>query len=239
MEALSNLWESALAKSEAPSFVLILVAVLVATVLTIDPFWRFTRNLITVVHEGGHALVAVLVGRRISGIKLRADTSGVTISKGNPTGLGVIAVTSAGYTAPATLGLALLWFSVAGKSFLALLLLTVLAALMFLSVRNLFGFILTIPIGVALYYTLQLNPSVQTGVVTFLAVFLSVASMRPIIELQRSRLAGVAEESDADQLQRLTFIIPGVAWVGWFALWSIAAIAVEALLIWKLLLSTA
>lgn len=32
------------------------------------------RHLVTVVHEAGHAVVAVLVGRRLSGITLHRDT---------------------------------------------------------------------------------------------------------------------------------------------------------------------
>ena len=39
--------------------------------------WRLARNIVTIVHEAGHALVAVLVGRRLQGIRLHSDTSGV------------------------------------------------------------------------------------------------------------------------------------------------------------------
>ena len=42
--------------------------------------WRWTRTVPTIVHEGGHALVAVLTGRRLTGIRLHADTSGRVLS---------------------------------------------------------------------------------------------------------------------------------------------------------------
>ena len=43
--------------------------------VAIHAIWRVTRNVITIAHEGGHALLAVLSGRRLSGIKLHSDTS--------------------------------------------------------------------------------------------------------------------------------------------------------------------
>ena len=32
------------------------------------PLWRWTRTVVTIAHEGGHALVAVLAGRGLTGI---------------------------------------------------------------------------------------------------------------------------------------------------------------------------
>lgn len=43
--------------------------------------WRLVRILTTVVHEAGHAVVAMLVGRRLQGIRLHSDTSGLTVSR--------------------------------------------------------------------------------------------------------------------------------------------------------------
>ena len=61
--------------------------------------------MITIVHEAGHALVAVLVGRRLSGIRLHSDTSGLTLTKGKPYGPGMVLTALAGYVAPSLLGL--------------------------------------------------------------------------------------------------------------------------------------
>ena len=38
--------------------------------------WRVSRNAITIAHEGGHGLIALLTGRRLDGIRLHSDTSG-------------------------------------------------------------------------------------------------------------------------------------------------------------------
>ena len=60
------------------------------------------------VHEAGHAVVALATGRRLDGIRLHTDTSGLTVSSGRPRGPGMIATAGAGYLAPSVLGLAAL-----------------------------------------------------------------------------------------------------------------------------------
>jgi hypothetical protein len=223
MELVNGVWEKLIAVQAKPETWMLVTAWVIAFLLTATPLWQVARNAITVVHEGGHALMAVLWGRRIAGIKLHSDTSGVTISSGKPYGLGVIFTTAAGYTAPAALGLFLAYLSSEGRSFLALVILGVSMVLIFLSIRNLWGIIVTVPLTVGLYYILQLNDSVQTFALIAVAAFLTVASTRPIIELQRARNKGEAEDSDADQLQKLTFLIPGILWVGFFLAFSLAA----------------
>src|SRR5439155_162713 len=63
-------------------------------------------NAITIAHEGGHALVAVLAGRRLRGIRLHSDTSGLTLTRGRPTGPGMVLSLLAGYLTPSLLGVA-------------------------------------------------------------------------------------------------------------------------------------
>lgn len=223
MEILQNFWERLIAVGATPELWAILIGAAVALVLTYTGLWRIARHGITVVHEGGHALMAVLWGRRISGIKLHSNTSGVTISRGKPRGLGVIFTTLAGYPAPALLGLGIAALVASGRSYLGLVLLAVALVLVFLSIRNLWGVIVTAPLGVGFYYLFQGVEEVQVAVLTAVALFLTIASTRPIIELQQSRAAGEADDSDADQLQKLTLLIPGLIWVGVFLLISIAA----------------
>ena len=57
--------------------------------------WPRVRLLVTVVPEAGHAVVAVLVGRRLTGIRLHSDTSGLTVSRGRPRGPGMVAMLAA------------------------------------------------------------------------------------------------------------------------------------------------
>ena len=67
--------------------------------------WRLLRNVITIAHEGGHAVVALLSGRTLNGIRLHSDTSGLTLSTGKPTGPGMVLTLFFGYPAVSLLGL--------------------------------------------------------------------------------------------------------------------------------------
>ncbi len=66
--------------------------------------WHIARNAITIAHEGGHAIVSLLTGRKLEGIRLHADTSGVTYSRGKGSGPGMVLTAAAGYISPSLLG---------------------------------------------------------------------------------------------------------------------------------------
>lgn len=218
-----NLWNQILTVQEVPLPWMILVSWVISLALVFTPLWRLTRNGITVVHEGGHALTAILWGRRISGIKLHSDTSGVTISRGNPRGLGAIFTAASGYTAPAILGLSMQYLSSTGHSTLGLAMLSLALLGIFIAIRNLWGIIVVVPLLVGFYFILQFEPLAQVFMLLLVATFLTVASLKPIIELQRARKNGTESTTDADMLAQLTFFIPGFIWVLFFFLVSLAA----------------
>lgn len=72
----------------------------IVVVLSLPGVWRTLRHVVTIVHEGGHAFIALAAGRQLSGIRLHSDTSGLTVSRGRPRGFGMIMTAAAGYTAP-------------------------------------------------------------------------------------------------------------------------------------------
>jgi len=175
--------------------------------------WRVARNVITIVHEAGHALVAVLAGRRLQGIQLHSDTSGVTVSRGKPVGPGMVLTALAGYTAPSLLGLA--FAALLGANLITALL--VVAALLLLSVlimvRNAYGVLSVVVTAAVLGAVAFLAPSgVQAAFVYTLTWFLLFGGVRPVFELQIKRRRSRARDSDADQLARLSGV-PAVLWV--------------------------
>lgn len=97
------------------------------------PAWRVLRLVVTLVHELGHAVVGVAVGRRLRGFVLRADMSGHAVTVGPARGAGVVATTWAGYPAPAIVGALLVWAAAKGWSapVLTALLAGLLVALLF------------------------------------------------------------------------------------------------------------
>lgn len=100
----TDLWNRVTGTQPHPSLWLVLVTGVIAlAAVTPHRVWRVTRNAITIAHEGGHALVALLSGRRLDGIRLHSDTSGLTVSRGRPTGLGMVLTAAAGYPAASLL----------------------------------------------------------------------------------------------------------------------------------------
>jgi hypothetical protein len=175
--------------------------------------WRLARNGVTIVHEAGHALVALLAGRRLQGIRLHSDTSGVTLSKGRPSGPGMVLTALAGYTAPALLGLGFAGL-VAAQRISALLALSALLLLgVLIMVRNAYGvFSVLVTAGVLAVIALVVTPVVQAWLVYLLTWFFLFGGVRPVFELQAKRHRGHANDSDADQLGRLTGV-PAMMWV--------------------------
>ncbi|MEZ0072523.1 hypothetical protein ABH927_001861 [Planotetraspora sp. GP83] len=226
MNPLKALWNELTSTQVPPPLWLIVLSGCAAlAIVAYPPAWHISRGLITIAHEGGHALAAVLTRRKLRGIRLHSDTSGVTLTKGNPTGLGMIATAAAGYVAPSLIGMGAAWLVAAG--YIALLLWTVLAFLvcMLLMIRNLFGAVTLLVVGGAVFALSYFAPPAIQAVSAYLAVwFLLVGGVRPILELQTKRRRGRAPDSDADQLARLTRI-PGTLWVLLFLLVSAAALA--------------
>lgn len=223
MEGWEKFWNQLVGVQSTPELWMLILSWSIAIAAVFTPAWVVSRNLITVVHEGGHAVMGLLWGRRIAGIKLHSDTSGVTVSKGKPYGLGMIFTAAAGYTAPAFLGLGVQYLVSQGRIFLGIVILGILLLGIFLSVRNFWGLFVTIPLLFGFYFLLQFEESLQTLLLLMIATFLIVASLKPIIELQIQRMRGEAEGSDADQLQKLTLIIPASLWVLIFFIVSLAA----------------
>jgi hypothetical protein len=198
---------------DAPVLFLIGLVALAAVVFA----WPVVRMLVTVCHEAGHAVVARLSGRSLEGIRLHSDTSGLTLTRGRPTGLGMVLTLIAGYPAASILGLALAVIAGAGYSVAMLVLLVVLLALMLLKIRNLYGLLVVVVLGgvlgLAIWYA---PPTLLVWLAHGLAWLLLLAGPRPVFELatRPDRPAG----SDAAQLARLTHV-PQIFWITlWLAI---------------------
>ncbi|HEY9369192.1 M50 family metallopeptidase [Streptomyces sp.] len=195
----------------------IVIATAVAALLVVvpRPAWRLSRNAITIAHEGGHGLIALITGRRLEGIRLHSDTSGLTVSRGRPTGLGMILTAAAGYTAPPLLGLGGAWLLTAHRVTLLLWLATALLLAMLVMIRNAYGVLTVVLTGAAFLLVSWLtDPAVQAAFAYTVVWFLLLGGVRPAFELQAKRRHGGASDSDADQLSRLTHVPPAM----WFFL---------------------
>ncbi len=209
-----ELWERVTAVQPPPTPEVVALCGALALALVLVPgLWPVARHAVTVAHEAGHAVVAALTGRRLTGIRLHADTSGLTLSRGRPRGPGMALMLLAGYPGPAALGLGAAALVAAGRSVLLLWLLLVVLAAMLLLVRNLFGLWVVLVGGAGVgAVTWSATPTVQTAVACTLAWFWLLAAPRTVLELAAGRRRPGARTSDADQLASVTGV-PAVLWV--------------------------
>ncbi|MEU3185331.1 M50 family metallopeptidase [Streptomyces sp. NPDC006923] len=209
---IGDLWDRVFGTQPAPDRWLVAVTAALALVAVIPrPLWRLSRNTITIAHEGGHGLIALVTGRRLDGIRLHSDTSGLTVSRGRPTGLGMILTAAAGYTAPPLLGLGGAWLLAAHHITLLLWLATALLIAMLVMIRNAYGVLTVVLTGAAFLLVSWLTSAAVQSAFAYTAVwFLLLGGVRPAFELQSKRRQGGAGDSDADQLARLTHVPPAL-----------------------------
>ncbi|MEV4202969.1 M50 family metallopeptidase [Micromonospora globbae] len=231
-DGLTDLWDRLFgAQPDPPPLLVVVTGVVALVVVSTRLPWRIARNAITIAHEGGHALVALLSGRRLRGIRLHSDTSGLTLSAGRPTGLGMVLTLLAGYVAPPLIGLAGAWLLGGNRITLLLWVAVVLLLAMLVMVRNAFGVVsLLVTGGVVLAVSWYASPQVQAAFAYTGVWFLLLGGIRPVVELQRLRSRGRMPASDADQLAGLT-PFPAFFWVTVFALVNLAVLAVGATLL--------
>jgi hypothetical protein len=216
--------------NERPAVLLAAALALIAVLWSVS--WRWTRTVVTIAHEGGHAVVAMLAGRGLTGIRLHPDTSGVTVSTGARRGPGLVFTFLAGYPMPSLLGLGGALLVAADRAQLMLWIALGLLAATLIGLRNLFGVVAVLATGALVAYIAGwATPRVQDGFAAALCWFLLFGGLRAVRELQRGRRRGRHESSDADMIARLTRV-PGGIWAGLFWLVSGAAVVTAA---WVLL----
>jgi Peptidase M50B-like len=223
---LTDLWHRAFDAQPQPPRLLVLFTAVVALVAVVPRRpWRVSRNAITIAHEGGHALVALLSGRRLQSIRLHSDTSGLTVSRGRASGPGMVATLAAGYLTPSLLGLAGAALLAVGRIRIMLWLTLVLLLAVLVMTRNVYGILSVLVTGAVLFLVSWYASAQVQAAFAYLGVwFLLLGGVRPLFEVQRQRRRGHVRDSDADQLAGLTRV-PGLLWIGMFLLVAAGAVA--------------
>ncbi len=230
-DVLSSVWDTAwddvVGRQPAPEQGMVVLAAVAALLLVVVPSaWELGRHLVTIAHEGAHGVVALVSGRKLSGIRVHSDTSGLTVSRGRPTGPGMVATTLAGYLGPAAIGLGAAYLLRERHALAVLWLVVVLLALLLLQIRNFYGLYAVGVAGLAVFAVTWWGSGVlQTAVAYVGTWFLLFGSPRPVLELQSQRRRGRARTSDADVLARLTGL-PGLVWIVVFLAATVGALVV-------------
>lgn len=226
-EVLSAVWGD-VAGVQAPLCTqLVLASGAAALALVMVPgLWRVSRHALTIAHEGSHGVVALASGRTLAGIRLHSDTSGLTVSRGKPTGLGMVLTASAGYVGPALMGLSAAFLLREHHALAVLWLAVLLLALLLLQIRNFYGLYAVLVAGVGVFAVTWWASEQWQSLVAYTGVwFVLLATPRSVFELQVQRRRGRGASSDADVLARLTHL-PGLVWVAVFLLVALATLVV-------------
>jgi hypothetical protein len=188
-------------------------------VVAVEPLWRVLRIAVTLVHELGHAVVGMAVGRRFTGFVLRGDMSGHAVTVGRARGVGRVVSTWAGYPAPAVVGAAMAW--VAGRGWAAafiggVLVILVIALIRVRSALTLLVMVVALAATAALWWwrddVLQAQILVGTGIVLVVGAWRHLAAVA----------ASPDRSSDPGVLSSLTHV-PRIIWNLSFAIVCAAA----------------
>ena len=228
-DPVTTLWDRATAVQAAPTGQVVAATAVVALLLVVVPeVWARTRHAVTIVHEGAHATAAVLTGRRLSGVRLHSDTSGLTVSVGRPTGAGMVTTVLVGYIGPGLLGLGAAALLGTGHAVGLLWLLLAALLVLIVQVRNWFGLWSMLVFGTLIVVVTWWAPvEVQVAFAYLVTWFLLIGAPRPVLELQQLRRRRRTSGSDADVLARLTHL-PGIVWVGIFLVVDVGVLALGA-----------
>lgn len=232
IDGLAGLWDRLFGgQPDPPALLVVGTALGAALAVLVRALWRVARHAVTIAHEGGHALVAVLTGRRLTAIRLHSDTSGLTVSAGRPTGPGMVLTLLAGYLTPSLLGLGGASLLTGNRITLLLWIAVALLLGMLVMIRNAYGVVsVVVTTGAVFGVSWFGSPQAQAAFAYTAVWFLLLGGVRPVGELQGLRRRGRAPHSDADQLARLTGV-PGLVWVGLFGAVTLAALALGAWLL--------
>ena len=209
-----------------PTWVVAATAVLAALLVLVPEAWARTRHVVTIAHEAAHGVAALLTGRRLRGIRLHSDSSGVTLSRGRPTGPGMVLTAAAGYVGPGLLGLGAAALLACGHAVALLWATVALLTLLLLQIRNWFGLWSVLAVGSAVAaVSWWAAPLVQSAFAYLLTWFLLVGAPRAVLDLQSERRRNRGRGSDADQLARLTHV-PAIVWVAILLTCTVATLLV-------------
>ena len=205
----------------------LLVGVVVALVVILNPFgvWIKVRPFVTWLHEGGHALATLALSGKVRSITLRKDTSGLTLCsvplrRGLFKNVRSALVALAGTPMPMVVGGAIALGLVYGYVHLVLGVLLAGIVLTLVQLRNWWGLLVVLIIGVLLAGAWALGAVVSEALLGVMAGVGLLGGLRSVFEGHRSRDArdGSADAEAAGAMLHIPVTwIEGVWVLSWVA----------------------
>lgn len=208
----------------------------VAVLLWAPVTGRVLAQVVTLVHELGHAIVGLAVGGRVQRVSLSLDASGetLTLMGGRHPKARLTAFTLAGYPAPPLVGL-LAAASVATDDHRLLLLLSavLVAAALVLWVRNLWGIVVFVAVAVGLWLVATEADDALTRSIAIAAAWLfGLGGLRSSWQLTHGRAPSTAALDDAERVAQLVRAAPrGLVVLGFVVVAALCLVGTGALLL--------
>ena len=197
----------------------VVAAAALITLLLVIVAYEAVGALVTLAHEGAHALVNTLAGRRVESLEVTGGFSGVTRSIDRGWGPGRILSGAAGYTTPPLLGLGGAALLAAGEVLVLLWTAVILILLAWIKAEKEWTTFLVLLLAAALgYVAVYATPVLQVGVAAGLVWLLLLGGVRDAVE------SGTDDTSDAAKLARDTLIPRRI--------WKLFFVAVAVLSLW-------
>ncbi len=177
----------------------------------------WAASIVTVAHEGGHVVVALLSGRNPAGFVVNETTGGGETRFVGGWGVSLVFIFLAGYVTPPLIGLAGANLVLGGKSWSVLWAAVILLAGSFLHARGPFTNLVVVLAGVGIgWAAVRGGAGVQSLVAITIVWWMLLGGVSTLL----GQGLGV-KGSDAAQLARCTWI-PAVVWVALF--WFVAVV---------------
>ncbi len=231
-----------IARDARPQVTTLLLATALSLCLSFLPYAEFLaypfRIFVTFIHEGGHALAALLTGNAVRSLAVSADGSGVVYSSGEGF-LSMMFVSSAGYLGAMTFGALLLLLirrSFAARFVLAasgayILLLTVffgfLAPLWNMTLPGLFTLVAGLALPVGLFAAAKyLKPRAAMFLLAFLAV---QCVLNAVFDLKNVFLISALTDAHTDAANMAA--ATGVSSIFWALFWIAVSLVILSLVL--------
>lgn len=186
--------------------------VVALVLLKIPVIGKYVSLINTLIHEVGHALMAMLTGGRVAKIELFANTEG-TAWASHRFYLGGVMTSLAGYPVASATAFLFVYFSVTNQvQFILLGLLGVLAVSAVFWIRNLYGMLWVFTFGAALTYLLWLgNPVISANIALFITSIVFIASITTAFDILKLSVKTPRDAGDASNLAR-SALLPAPIW---------------------------
>jgi hypothetical protein len=190
--------------------------------------WPIMRFIITIAHEGSHAITGSMMGATIAKIEIfrsrPGQPRGATSYTKTAGPFGMFLTTMAGYLGPSVFGLGGALLLAAGHTEAVLSISVIFLFIALLNTGNAIGQIATIMVGAAIILIIRnASPGQQTFFAYVWIWFLLIGGFGHVLAFQSERRSGDDTGSDAYRLRLMTFL-PASLWSGFFWLATLAAL---------------